>query len=1029
MDSLIFFFVRRPVTTAMLFLALFLWGIIALGRLPVSLMPPVQSPAISIVTRYPGIAPSKIEEILTKPLEEQIAGVGGIESIYSSSEEGESRINITFQNGMNVARRSLEVRARIDLIREGFPREVEEPEIIRYDPTDKPVFIVKIESDVFTLKEMREIAENKIKKRLERVDGLSEIRVGGGLQREINIDVDRGRLNFLGIRLSDLMSSLSQANTDLPAGKVFENGKWIAVQVPGQFSLVERINDVMVASPAQDRMVRVQDIARVNDGFKDIEDISRENGREIVSMYVHKAGDANTLSVCDGLAQELEAIQIKDLKLYVTYNQSQFIRSSLDQVKGAAVQGGLIATLLLFIFFRNARATLAIGISIPLSVIATFAVMHLFSLGLNVMSLSGLALGVGGVIDSSIVILDEIFLSREKRGFSPSVAAEAATVHAAPLVVCAMTSVAVFFPIVFASDDIKQLYGGFAASVTISTAISIAVSLYCLPALAARLYRKESHFAEAQLPRALAERIQRETSRLPDRARSALGQLRIDTLRRSYQTLLIRAFRNERTIAFALIGLMLSAVLLAFGLRQEYIDPLDSGEIRANVELDTGTHLDATNAIVFAIESELRKFPQVESVSSKVERWHADIYIKLKSGEERSEDAQEMIALFKGKTDGMEKAFVYYVQSGGEDDSRELDVEFVGNDSAKLREIAKQAASLSREVPGVQEAVLRFREGKQEMKLFFNHDKAALSGITAAEFGSTLRTGIQGSIPTKLVEDGKEVDIRVRFREPDRRELIQIPAYMIRGEQSSAAAGEISRIEEGESESKIYRKNKRKIATITVKLDDVDLGTAVDRLTVAFERLDLPEDYHYDFGGNYLKLRKNQLEMLFLIGLAVFLIYCILAAQFESFVYPAIILLCIPLSVCGVFWVLFVFRMSLNISVYIGIVMLAGLAVNNAIMLVDSFLRAMPARRQSLVQLYGVIVRCSRDRLRPILMTTSSTVLGFAPMIFDRGDGSHLWRPLAVTLLSGLIVSTGLALIAIPVLFARVRLWEGRRAR
>lgn len=1018
MNSIIDFFVRRPVTTSMVVIGFSLWGFIALNFLPVSLMPPSESPALTIVTRYPGTSPSKIEESLTKPIEEQIVGVGGIESIYSTSEEGESRVNVSFVSGSKIAKISLEIRARIDLIRGSFSREVEEPQITRYDPSDRPVFIIKLESDKFSLKELRDIAENKIKKRLERVDGISEINVGGGFQREINVEIDRNKLNFLQIKIANLLDQIRRANINLPAGKLFENDKWVSIRVVGKFDAVEKIKSVTVIVPSQDKIVRLGDVAEVKDGFREKENISRENGKEIVSIYVQKAGDANTLSVCDGLAEELSEFKFPGINATITYNQSEYIRSSINRVSNSAIYGGMIAVIVLFLFLKNIRATIAVSIAIPLSVIATFAVMQSSKVGIHIMSLSGLALGIGMMVDSSIVVLDSIFFKMEKEGFRENIAGNAVKSVSGELFASVITNIAVFFPILFSSIELQQLYGGLAMTVSSSLLISLLVSLIVLPVLANRLFRKEIHFNESNLYHKILGLTNRIYSKFP--ANYQKIRLNMKIVREKYVLLLRYALANQRLIFTISLVVMFVATSLVFTLKQEYIDPLDTGEIKASVELETGTHLEATDKRIFKVEEIFRTYPQVERVSSKVEKWHADIYIKLKSNESRKESASQMIDLFKVKTDTIGDAFVYYVEVGGGDESRELDIEFVGDDGEVLKKLAKEASAVVSKIPGIQQVALRFREGKNELRLDFDHEKASTAGISASEFGSTLKTAIQGSIPTKYIDDGKEVDIKVRFREEDRSQLSQVFDYLIPGKESNVFMAALVTQSEAESESKIYRKNKRKVVSITAKLGELDLGNAVKKISAELDNIEYPPNYYYDFGGNYKKLKKNQIEMLLLVSLAFFLIYCILAALFESFSYPVIIIVSIPFAVAGVIIALFIFNLSLNISVYIGLVMLIGIVVNNAILLIEQFIRKVqvdsPKNRSDLEL---VIVNSSLDRLRPILITTLTTVLGLLPTAFDMGEGSQLWRPLAITVVSGLTISTFLTLILVPLIFFR----------
>ncbi|TGL32556.1 efflux RND transporter permease subunit [Leptospira koniambonensis] len=1043
MNAILSFFLRRRITTFMIFGGFFFWGLLSVKLLPVSLMPPTDSPALSIVTKYPGVAPSRIEEILTKPMEEQIVGVGGLESIYSTSEEGESRINVIFSDVKDITLKSVELKSKIDLIRHTFPREVQEPTVIRYDPSDRPIFIVKLESSAYSLKELREIAENKIKKRLERVDGVSEVRVGGGRYREILVEVNRNVLNFLGISLSEVMESIRTSNVDLPAGRIAEANGWINVRVLGKFSAMRTMEEIIIRSPSQNKWVKLKELGSVYDGHRDREDISRENGNENVTIYVQKAGDANTISVCEGLKDELSQVSFPEVKSEITYDQSEYIQVSIDRVAGSAFTGGIIAVIVIFLFLKNMRATLIVGASIPLSIIVTFAFMFIWKIGLNVMTLAGLALGAGLLIDNSIVVLDRIFRIRQS-AFSDAkntnklnlstIADESVISLYKELAASTLTNIAVFLPFFFGSRELKQLYGGMALTVSFSILISLVVSLFFLPQLAKLFLNKPEHFENTGL-NDFYKSVNSILKSSPIRLNLNLFQgrlyfvkntyinfqkyFRLDFVRKKYLSGLVWLFRNPKWIYSLLLSLCIAGVGVTPFLKQEYIDPVDAGEIRASVELETGTHLDATSHHVKRIEELLKTIPEVEKINSKIEKWHADLYIKLKPLDQRSKSSEVLIAEFKELTSPLKDVFVYYVENSSMDSSRELDIEFIGDNTEVLKKIAKDAASTIQQIPGIQETVLRFRDGKQEFLLDIHQDKMALTGLTSEEVGNYVRTAIQGSIPTKFIEDSKEVDIRVRFREEDRLNIEQIPNYKIPGDRSTISIAELSIQKEKEGETKIYRKNKRRMVTITAKLGSLDLGSAVEKIRDSLTALDLPNNYYFEFGGSFKKLQKNRIEMLFMIFLAVFLIFCILASLFEDLLLPWLLMISVPLGIFADLLILFCFRMSLNISVYIGFILLAGIAINNSIMLVDQSLHLY---RNSKIDnkkfaLLRATIQSASERLRPILMTTFTTTTALVPTMLDFGEGSQLWRPLAITVFWGLSISTALTLVFVPVLF------------
>ncbi|TGL17934.1 efflux RND transporter permease subunit [Leptospira yanagawae] len=999
---------QRPITVYMFATSMILLGIVSLYRLPISLMPSIENPAITIITRYPGISPSKIEEILTKPIEEQISSVGNIQSIYSSSEEGESRINITFGATENIAKKSLDARARIDLIRSSFPREVEEPTITRFDPTDRPIFIVKLESNKLSLKELRTFAENKLKKKFERVDGISEINIGGGFEREISVKVDKEKLGFHKLKISEVMDALDRSNINLPVGQIRENDRLVNVKLVGRYTSIGEIPDTVIKVTSQDKILRLKDLALVNDGFRDRENISRENGKEIVAIFIQKAGDANSLEVCQELRSLVAEVHSPGIEINVNYDQSIAIQDAIDRVIQTAIYGGLIAIAVLFLFIRSIYAVCLISLSIPISIIITFSIMNFYKVGIDVMSLSGLALGVGMIVDSSIIIIESSFLKYQKFGFNKNIHFESASSVATELFASVLTNIAVFLPFLFASKETNQLYGGLAITVSGTLIISLIVSIILIPVLASTFFLKRNQqFQESEIWKTI------HSMKVPMpkwNVFSFIKKINYLNIQEYYKRSLLFTLENPKKLYITYCILIIFGIFSIIFLKQEYMDPSDTGEIRASVELETGIHLDATNKKILELESILSKQESIQKVTSKVEKWHADVNITLKP--EFISDTVNVIENLKIETESIPGIFVFFSEAGPGADSKELDVEFIGDDSKTLQEIAKEAAKIIGGIEGIQQVALRFREGKDEIVLNFDRKKAGSNRLSSADVANAMKTSLTGSIPTKFLEDDKEVDIKVRFDQKDRMDLAQVLSTSFpSSDKSTVFLSSLIDLEERKGETRIYRKNKRKVATISAKLGTLDTGTAVQRISGKLSSLELPSNYYFEFGDSYKKLQKNQYEMFFLFSISGIIIYLLLAMLFESFYYPLLIIFCVPSGIFASLIFLFFMRMTLNISVYIGLIMLTGIAVNNAIILVDSVIKDLSNQPWK-----EKVINCSLDRLRPILITTMTTVLGLLPTAISTGSGSQLWRPLGITVVIGLSVSSIFTLYLIPTL-------------
>ncbi|MGQ9631000.1 MAG: efflux RND transporter permease subunit [bacterium] len=979
--------VRRPITVFMIFAGAVLLGAISLSKLPLSLLPDTSYPAISIITYYAGVSPQKIESLITKPIEEAIGTVGGVVNIYSVSEEGKSRVNVEFEVGMDMDFAALEVREKVGLVRSGFPRDVEEPLVIRFDPSDRSIMILTLSSEALDLKELRDLADNVVKRRVERVEGVAEVQVGGGLQREIVVEVKRDDLASRGLSLLDVVREVQFGNLALPAGKVHEGGLEHLAGTAGRYTDIREIADTALQSTPEGSLVRVRDVGTVRDHHKDPDSLARFNLKERVSIYIQRAGDANIIEVSKGISKEISKLRLSGAELSVAYDQAEFIEEAIRRVRDAGVMGAILTIAVLLAFLRSLKSTFIIALAIPVSVMATFTVMYIQGLSLNVMTLSGLALGIGMLVDNGIVVLESI--SRHGRFKPPGdAAAEGAGEVAKAIFASTLTTVAVFLPVAFVEKEAQILYAGLAFTVTYSLTASLIVSLTLIPALSGKL--NPFGFLSAPEPA----------------TRSRIARI--------YRRVLIGALRKRYWVLATAVGLVLASAFAIPRLPREYLDVLDAGEILAYVELPTGTNLEATDRTVREVERRIAELPEIERISTKVERWHATLVIELVDRGKRRKGPAEIIADLKARLRGIEGAFVHFAEGGQATGGREVDIEITGNDNDRLRELAKVAARAVEGTPGITDVVLRFREGRPEIRIDVERDKVALAGLTVKDVGYLVRGGIYGPIATKFLDEGREVDVRVRYRKEDRDDLGDLEAMLLPGPQGSAVPlSQIARLTETTGPTKIWRKNQRRMVAITARLGRVDLGTAISRIAQRLRGIEMPEDYAISLGQTYQKLKENQEQMVLALALTLVLIYIILASLFESLTYPLVIITSIPLAGMGAVWALLATGSSLNLAVYIGLIMLAGIVVNNAIILVD-YTNALRRRGLGLLR---AILTAGEVRLRPVTMTAMTTILGLMPLALKSGEGSNLWQPLAITVMGGLTVSTVLTLVVVPAFY------------
>lgn len=1049
MRRFITFFVGRPVTSVMTVVSLLLLGTISLERLPVGLLPNVASPGITIITRYPGVAAEKIEELITIPIERQVSDISGIDRILATSSEGESRVNLIFNHEADIMVKILDASESVQLIQDRFPREVEDPSIVRYDPSDRPVFIATFSSDVYDLKDLRELIDNRVKPRFERIDGVSEVFVGGGFEREIQVQTDASRLVAHSLSTQSVVEAVSAGNAFVPGGKL-PGFRERFIYMDARFRSIEEMNATMLAATGERSPVRLDSLAHIVDGFRDRSSISSVNGEDRVTIYVQKAGNANTLGVteaCDRIMASLA--DLPDVRRDISYNQGESIRNAISQVQGSVIFGGIIATLVLYVFLRRTALTVLIGLSIPVSVMATFFLMFLSNLELNVMSLSGLALGAGMLIDNSIVVSEAI--DRElAAGRDPDASVlEAAVNVRAELISSTLTTLVVFIPLIFANPETRLLYESLSLTIVYSLLVSLFLSLTVLPSLALALTRFERrHGADSgRLERALARgfefaRAQFKTSarsieaRVLVRAEQAGAAAQATTrrivawLRRAFQAALkvmsARAltalykhygwylFRYPYVTILAPLALLAIAPIAYTFSKKDFSSPIESAEIEASVDLETGSHIDHTRAVTARVEKMIRAHPSVKEVTARIEKSRSTLVVKIDPEVDPSRSVEDVIGDLRGITDGFSDGFVYYEIASEAGGVQELNVEFFGDDIPALKRYASDISdAVQREVAGVDQVVLRFREGRRDIVVRPDRLKLATLGSSSAEAGNILRYLMSGVIITKYYDGDREVDVRFQGRPGDLDAPEDLAEFRLPLEGRSAPLASVVTLEEGEGEPRLWRKNKRKTVSITIKARGRSLEEVAADVEKVVRESEPPPDVIWAFGDEYERLLENRRQMLFAVVTAVLIVYLLLGWLFESFVQPLIIMTVVPVSSAASLVFLAAIGQPVTMSVYIGMIMLAGISVNNSILVVSAINGEVDLNRHR-GRFLKELLHASAGRIRPILMTALTTIFGMAPMIFDRSESGGLWRPLAITVCFGLTVSIFASLTLAP---------------
>jgi HAE1 family hydrophobic/amphiphilic exporter-1 len=1002
------FSIRRPVTVTMLFVAIAVFGGISYGRLALNLLPEISYPTLTIRTNYEGTAPAEVENLITETVENAVSVANNVIRVSSISKPEVSDVILEFSWRTNMDFAALDVREKLDVLQ--LPLDADKPILLRYDPSTDPIMRVSV-SGSSDLSGIRYLSEEFVKSDLESIDGVAAVRISGGFEEEIHVELDEQKLASLGVSIQEVTTRLGQENINLTAGTLQEGESKYLVRTLNEFQDVEEINDVIVAQK-NGVPIRLSDLGSAYSGYKERKVITRINGEESVEIAVFKAADANTVTAAAQVRTRLEELEQEysgkrvPLNFQVVFDQSRFIEHSIDEVLNTAMIGGILAIIVLFLFLRSVKSTLIIALSIPLSIVATFFLMYGANISLNIMSLSGLALGIGMLVDNSIVVLEAIH-RYQTQGHSPREAADLGASEVGHAVVAStLTTVCVFAPIVFVEGIAGQLFADQALTVTFSLVASLLVAIMLIPMLAS-LGQDGVENARIETPKKVREFF----------------------LVRPYSRFLAYALRQRLVFLAVALVLFAAALSLLAGLGSELIPEISQGEFFVDLQLPPGTPVEQTSLRIEEVEAVIRQEPDVE-------RYYTIVGSGNQTGasavEEREHIGQILVALGPGMLHEKETAVLEGLREGLRDIpavdykfsrpalfsfKQPIEVIVQGYNLQALKTYADRIRERLAQIPGLRDLKASTDGGNPEVQIHFDRQKLANYGLNINQAAGLLRNKIQGDIATELNEPDRKIDIRVRVLEEDRRSLFDLENLLLdvpnRSPVHLSTVADIV-LEEGPTE--IRRIGPQRVALISANLVDRDLQSAVDEIDQALQEFELPPDMFAYVGGQSEERAVAFESMQFAILLAVFLVYLVMASQFESLVQPFIIMFAIPFALIGVALALYLTGLVLSVVVLIGGVILAGIVVNNSIVLID-FTNQLRGQGKDKFQ---AIQEACAVRLRPILMTTSTTVLGLIPMAVSLGEGSELRVPMAVTVIGGLMTSTLLTLALVPVLYTLV---------
>lgn len=1128
------FSTERPVAVLMVFTALVVFGFFSLKRLPVTLMPELTYPTLTVRTEYPGAAPEEVENDISRPIEEQLGVIGGLKRANSISRAGVSDVVLEFNWGTDMSEASQATLEKLDLVL--LPAEAKRPLILQFDPSLDPIMELSFsgEGERFAgeqgLRRLRRIADLQIKRALEPIKGVAAVRVRGGLEEEIHVLLDEEKLKRSNLSIQTVIDRLNEENINVAGGTVKEGRAEYMVRTLNEYENIEQIAETVILREAG-RNLRVKDLGEVVLSNKELQIVTKTDGHESVQIDIYKEADANMVDLAqrvrDAIGDWKETEQPKAEKnakadkkensdgrrhdseeklaralyksegaiLQVMADRSTFIKSSIDEVKSTAILGGLLAVLILYLFLRNIRSTVIIAVSIPMSLVMTFAPLNIFGISLNIMSLGGLALGVGMLVDNSIVVLESIFRCIEEGDDLKTAAVRGTREVQGAVFSSTLTSIAVFFPMVFVEGIAGQAFSDLGLAVVVSLLASYIVAVYFAPMLASRgsnsvqtLQGEASHGPFLSSPSAFKASL----AKMPSWAKALvlplvylglrlllgvvfelLGKLLkgliwlvlilvrwismglgavlwvltlipkwlteklMDHLSVIYPRMVRWTLANPVIVLVVMAGCFWLTWLLGKGLENELLPQVHQGEFTFEVMLPVGTPIERTRAALEQVEAAILE--DREDIRSLLVTFGYDV-TNTKRSDEGEHSAKFKVVLMPNKDQaGTEERVIARLRKNFLDlpdidihvtrpvlfsEKTPIEIEIRGDDLAVLKTTAAQARSMLSTLPELADVETTLKAGAPEVQVVYDRDQIMRLGLNINNVARSVRDKVKGNEATRFNMKDRRVPIIVRLNENDRNRLESIGNLVVNpGSDHPVPLSAIADLVIGEGPSEVRRVEGQRVALINANIASGSLGTAVGAIERALQtRMDWPSDTTYAIAGQSKEWDQSKNSLFLALALSLFLVYVIMAAQFESLVHPLIIMFTIPLAGFGTVVGLKFLNIPLSIVVFLGMIMLAGIVVNNAIVLID-YINTL---RQRGIALHEAIVEAGKVRLRPILMTTSTTILGLLPMAFGLGDGAEIRTPMAITVIFGLLTSTALTLLMIPTLYYVIDRWRER---
>ncbi|MCT4686194.1 efflux RND transporter permease subunit [Vallitalea sp.] len=1018
------FSVKKPVTIVMIVLIFIIFGAVSFTQLSTDLLPSMNIPYAAVSTTYIGASPGEVENTVSKNIESALATVQNVKKIQSISSEHNSIVIVEFNESTNMDVAMLDMREKLDMVTGYFPDEVGSPMIIKFNPSMMPIMGFAVTKEGSNMSEVGGFVENIVKPRLERIEGVASVTINGAIKKQVEVTLDSDKMELLGID-SDMISKLLQgSNFDMPAGQITEGDKDITIRTLGKFDSIEDIEDfILMEIPKEmpntisDNMsmpeikietttIRLSDIATIKEVAGNSKMYSKVNGEDSISLMIQRQTEFNTTDVSKKVNVTIDKIkeEYPDMNILVTLDQAKYINDMVSSVTINAIVGAILAIIILFIFLKDLRPTIVIGVAIPISIIVSFTFIWLSGISLNVVSLGGLALGTGMLVDNAVVVLENIYRMRKEGKSRVSAAIEGSKQVSGAIIASTLTTIAVFLPVIFVQGMTAQIFKEMAITVTLTLLASLLVALTLVPMLSSKLIKK------------------------PD---TSTHHKAMDGFRNLYIRLLKGSLKHRTLVVILTVILFVASIFGAMTIGTELMPTTDEGQITITASMPKGTTYNNTVAKIKEIEDILIDFPDIETISTSVgsnggmgqfmgggSTDSGTLNLTLVPKSERDKSTQEISDDIRNSILGMVECDleVNPVSNMMAFSTVPVQVDIAGTDFDKLEKLAKEVEAIVKDIDGTVEVDNGISKGAPELNITLNRELAGPLGITTAAVAGTIRQRLIDVKATTLDLDGKKVDVYVNKTsdtELQTKDIGELPFMSMTGK--TVKLGDIAKIEEGVGYTSINRTNQKRVISVTSKLEKgVSAGNVGKILDEKLKEIDIPDGYSIENTGENKEIKDAFVSLLLALLLGVVLIYMIMASQFESFLYPFIILFSVPLAFTGAFIALFITRTPLSIVAFLGMIVLSGIVVNNGIVLVDYINKLIKVGKST----KDAIIEAGSVRIRPILMTALTTILAVIPISLGIGEGAEMIAPLGVTVIGGLIMSTFLTLIIVPVIYS-----------